>query len=84
MECFECSGRGCDICLMTGRINVVGCPQEIVGDDVWAAIEYAMLYEKGLPPIAGGALDQAESFLSAARFIQNEMRYWKKKLKILD
>ena len=84
MECFECSGRGCDICDKTGRLEIAGCPQDIIGDDIWSAIEYATLYDKGLPPIAGGALDQAESFLQAARFIQNEKRFWKKKLKILD
>jgi hypothetical protein len=43
----------------------------------WQLIEYAELYEKGLPPIAGGALEQTEYFRRAARFIWNEQRQWR-------
>jgi hypothetical protein len=32
------------------------------------------LYEKGLPPIAGGTLDQSVSFIRAARFFESEER----------
>ena len=63
-----------------GKIEITCCPLEIIPDDVWDVIDYAELYEKGLPPIAGGALDQAKVFLDAARFIFNEQACWKKKL----
>lgn len=46
---------------------MTGCPLEIIGPDVWRAIELAGLYEKGLPPVAGGSLDQAAIFVQAAR-----------------
>jgi hypothetical protein len=38
-------------------------------------IELIELFEKGLPPISGGALNQSASFLNAARFfdIQNQL-----------
>jgi hypothetical protein len=45
-------------------------------------IEYADLYEKGLPPVAGGALDQCHAFTDACRFIWREQRHWKNKLGI--
>ena len=47
-------------------------------------IQMAELYEKGLPPIAGGQLDQAKSFVDAAYFIFNEIQYWKYKMGILN
>jgi len=56
------------------------CPLEFIKSDEWEIIQYAKLYEKGLPPIAGGALDQSKCFLDAAGFIFNEFEYWKKKL----
>lgn len=43
----------------------------------------AELYEKGLPPVAGGALDQANVFVEAARFVWSEQAYWRAKLGIL-
>lgn len=36
-------------------------------------IHFADLYEKGLPPVAGGALDQSHWFTKAARY------YWSEK-----
>jgi len=42
----------------------------------------ADLYDKGLPPVAGGALDQAQIFVEAARMIFAERTFWKKKLKL--
>ena len=62
-----------------GTIDITGCPAEMIGRDIWEAIEYACLYEKGLPPIAGGALDQAKSFLIAASIIFEERAWWKGK-----
>lgn len=45
-------------------------------------IELAELFGKGLPPVSGGTLEQAKSFVDAARFIFAEERHWKNKLKI--
>ena len=44
----------------------------------------AELFEKGLPPVAGGILEQAKIFVDAARFIFREQRYWKNKLGIMN
>ena len=40
-------------------------------------IEAADLARKGLPPVAGGALDQTQVFLDACRFIWAETDHWR-------
>lgn len=40
-----------------------------IGREIWELLEYAALYKRGLAPVAGGALDQAESFLAGCRLI---------------
>ena len=47
-------------------MNVIGCPSQYcksVGD----AVRLFELFEKGIMPIAGGALDQSAWFLAAQR-----------------
>jgi len=79
-ECPECDARGCPECGGRGDYEV-GVPiEEYVTADVWQTIQYARLYEKGLPPVAGGALDQAAVFVDACLFIWNEQAYWRNKL----
>ena len=41
----------------------------------------AEFFEKGLPPVAGGVLDQAYCFTEAARFILREKNHWEEKLR---
>jgi len=45
-------------------------------------IRFAKLYRKGLPPIAGGALDQAAIFIDAAEFVWAEQSRHRLELKI--
>ena len=45
-------------------------------------IRYAKLYRKGLPPVAGGALDQAAIFIDAAEFVWAEESRHRIELKI--
>lgn len=73
IECTECDGYGdkCTHC-NEGFIEIKGCPQEYCREVV-EAIQFFDLYEKGLPPVAGGALDQSAWFLDAfARFRYEE------------
>lgn len=83
MECVSCNGAGCLDCDEQGSIIIAACPLEFVTADVWEVIKFAELYEKGLPPVAGGALDQACIFINAAMFIFREKAHWKAKLGIL-
>lgn len=80
MRCVICDGDGCPACDKSGMMTITQCPLTFVTEDVWQVIELAELYEKGLPPVAGGALDQAKMFVEAARFIWQEQKYWKNKL----
>jgi hypothetical protein len=50
---------------------IEGCPQKYCREIV-PAIGLIDLFEKGLPPIAGGTLDQAVWFLEAAKVLSNE------------
>jgi hypothetical protein len=43
-------------------------------------MELAKFYSKGLPPIAGGVLDQAHNFIEAVNFIFSEEQIYKNKL----
>lgn len=80
MQCTRCEGQGCNECDNKGRLEIAKCPLEYISDDVWEVIRFADLYEKGLPPVAGGALDQARSFIESAAFVMRENNYWKNKL----
>ena len=44
----------------------------------------AALFDRGLPPVAGGALDQTAAFVEAARFVWAEESRWKNKLGLLS
>jgi glycine/D-amino acid oxidase-like deaminating enzyme len=48
---------------------VTGCPLEDLPAVVWDILEAAELMRKGLPPVAGGLLDQARGFVDAARYV---------------
>ena len=83
LDCPACGGSGCDQCDASGRFELAECPRLFVTPDVWDGVECAGLYEKGLPPVAGGSLDQSRIFVEAARLIWADQAYWKAKLRIL-
>jgi hypothetical protein len=70
LECQSCDGAGCDQC-DEGQIKIKGCPQKYC-KEVVSAVTLIDLFSKGLPPIAGGALDQSIWFLEAAKVLGNE------------
>jgi len=70
IECPTCIGNGCDQC-NDGSIDLVGCPNVQCGDVAYVA-RLADLFEKGMPPIAGGALDQSAWFLDAVSFLRSD------------
>lgn len=67
-------GRGvCPSCDGVGRFAVYCCPLDADGMmDALATIEASDLFYKGLPPMAGGTLDQVRAFVQAARFVRSE------------
>lgn len=72
IECPACSGAGCKEC-QDGLIQIDGCPNRYCSGVV-TAIELFDLFEKGLPPVAGGVLDQSVWFIDASRYFEGEER----------
>lgn len=58
------------------------CPLKVIEEETFDVIRFAKLYRKGLPPVAGGALDQAGIFIDAAEFVWAEETRNKIDLKI--
>lgn len=83
IPCPGCEGAGCDNCDDSGEIDITVCPLMIITSDVREVIKYVDLV-KSLPPVAGGALDQAKVFIDAMDFIMNEEQMWKNKLGIFS
>jgi len=73
IECPLCNGGGCGECEDRGAFVVEGCPNDFC-QGIGPSITLFDLFEKGLPPIVGGALDQSVSFVQAAAFFSNEER----------
>lgn len=72
IECPSCNGFGCDEC-KDGCFEIDGCPNAFCKGTV-NAIDLFDLFEKGLPPVSGGVLDQSVSFIAAAQFFDSEER----------
>lgn len=72
----------CPACKGSGKERITQCPMELVSREAWDVIELAELYEKGLPPVAGGAMDQAAAFVEACRLIWATQKKWKQQLRM--
>jgi hypothetical protein len=78
--CPACGGRGCEDCGLTGTFEVTCCPLEWVDGQIFEMIEMVEFYEKGIPPVAGGLLDQMAYFVKFASFTSAETRPYKREL----
>jgi hypothetical protein len=70
IDCPQCGGEGCKEC-ENGSFKVIGCPNQFCRE-VTGTIELIELFKKGLPPVAGGSLDQAAWFIEAAAMMERE------------
>ena len=84
-KCKACGGKvnKCKECDGQGEIDIECCPLLIIERDVWEVLKYAELYRNGLPPVTGGALDQADSFIAAADYIFDQEQGIKNQLGII-
>ncbi len=84
LECVRCGGDkdDCPECKGTGIFTVTQCPLDEVDADVFDLIDDAELFEKGLPPVAGGTLDQCDWFVDACKFIWAELARHESELRI--
>lgn len=51
---------------------------QMVDAETWEVIQYAGLYEKGLPPVHGGVLDQSRRFIELCQIVWREQAHWKR------
>lgn len=70
IECPVCDGHGCSEC-KDGAFELDGCPNQFCSSVV-TSIDLFELFDKGLPPVAGGVLDQSASFIRAASIFRSE------------
>jgi len=87
IQCVVCNGIDfdkCEYCGKTGAIEITDCPEKIITSDIWMTMELAKFYAKGLPPVAGGVLDQAHNFIEACNYIFAEENVLKAKLGIME
>ena len=59
------------------------CPREWAAE-MFSMMRYADMCRRGLPPISGGALDQAAWFLDACSLVWCEESYWRAKAGMTD
>jgi hypothetical protein len=78
IQCPECGEKGCDKCDDRGFIPLTSCPNRMVSSELRQVIRLADFYEKGLPPVAGGALDQSNRFIEACEFLWGEQAHLKR------
>ena len=64
--------EGCEGCDGSGVFGLTESVDEFVSADIWQCINLADLAKRGTMPVAGGSLDQANSFLAACRLVWNE------------
>jgi len=72
IACPTCNESGCDDCV-DGYFELNECPKQFCGNKIGEFIMHAELTQKGMPPIAGGTLDQSASFMDAASYYWAEM-----------
>jgi hypothetical protein len=72
IACSSCNEAGCDECGQTGYIELTGCPKEMIDRGLLRAIRMADLMKQGLPPVAGGVLDQSAWFVSFYECFRSE------------
>lgn len=78
--CKRCRGRGdvpCPSCGGSGHHTLTSCPYEWITADIGRAFRFRDLARDGCGlPVAGGLMDQTESFLEAWLAIDVEEAYW--------
>ena len=72
IACPICDERGCQHCERKGNYEITDCPQKQIDAELVQFLDLADMFEKGIPPIAGGSLDQASWFLKAFHFLKSE------------
>lgn len=78
LRCTACDGEGCGEC-DGGHVAVTACPRRSVPLPVWHLLTAVDRLAKGMPPVTGGWLDQAECFMQGVDLVRSEEAYWEAK-----
>ena len=70
INCPSCEGEGCSHC-NDGAVAITECPNRYCRE-MSSVTTLADMMEKGIMPVAGGALDQSAWFLQAARILERD------------
>ncbi len=57
-------------------MRITSCPLYLITSEVLELIKIVKLSQKGIPPVAGGSLDQTRWFISATDFVMAELDFW--------
>ena len=72
LACSGCNETGCDACGQSGYVELTSCPKQMIDRGLLRAIRMADLMREGLPPVAGGVLDQSAWFVSFYECFRSE------------
>tara|TARA_R100000951_G_scaffold50649_1_gene42725 strand:+ start:217 stop:471 length:255 start_codon:yes stop_codon:yes gene_type:complete len=72
LECPACWGQGCSRCA-GGYWHLEECPNKYVRD-VLPEIEVIDWMLRGMPPVAGGSLDQTPWILKATKYFEHMLK----------
>lgn len=73
IACLSCNEAGCDDCDGRGYVDLTECPKQMIDRKTLRAIRMADLMREGLPPVAGGVLDQSAWFVSFYECFRGEL-----------
>jgi hypothetical protein len=73
VACPTCDEQGCGDCNGEGFFYVRGCPKQEIDLELYHVIKLADYLESGLPPVAGGSLNQAAWFMDFSRLLRSEV-----------
>lgn len=71
MPCPDCNGSGCPQC-EEGVFYLTQCPNKFVGQELSQFFPLVDLFFEGIPPVAGGTLDQTKYFFDFATLVRSE------------
>lgn len=74
VACPACEETGCQRCEHQGYFYLSECPKQLVDSELYRMTRLAAYLENGLPPVAGGSLDQSAWFMEFVSTLQLETR----------
>ncbi len=73
IACPTCDEQGCAECNQQGFFCISDCPKNHIDLEFYHITKLADWLQSGLPPVAGGALNQAAWFMDFAKLLKSEI-----------